>query len=569
MRLPFGESLCALPPGPLPAAEVLVQRLRQGHGGPASASGDALLDTLSPPHPSTQPELSRSVRNACRATAALSAGIIRSLRARRESLPALLNASLKGWTVAERRLEEASLDVRESLDRELVAIVMREFLAFEAQRDFTAAQLLVRQARLLTHAAAEALAHRLRCFAARVKSETASEVWLQGLSRYATLTQRACISPIVHVHTCVCVHADIFYRYRSDAEFQRCAAGVAAKADAEFFKESPYSGYNVVDVMKLNNARLRCNFLAEARAESEASKGGVLVKGQESDTAGPKVKGLFCHISVASVEHVALLGFAEQSVASCRQGHDSKLVPEFGAKSLEHDFAGAGAWDGDVMEELSSCVFRKRWCIGEELLQSHARIQAMLSASHPPPLPIQFSRHSTLQAQQASLHQTPDIAHSRHSQPRARGAATRATGSYAEEGAQTSARGREGLRKGEADKEKELVKCLVLCRVILPGARAELRRIIDDFGQVAISEPSKILPEFFIFYTLNRRSDSDDEPLSEDEAQHLAPAAAAFQKPPLGVLHPALPVQHEHRPVQRVVLAPGGLRKPRPVSVVT
>lgn len=233
------------------------------------------------------------------------------------------------------------------------------------------------------------------------------------------------------------------------------------------------------------------------------------------------------------------------------------------------DFAGAGAGDGDVVEELSSCVFRKRWCIGEELLQSHARIEAMLSASPPPPLPMQFSRHSTLQAQRASLHQTPDRA--------ARCATRQATDSHTEkEGAQSSERGREGLRHDVADETQDLVQCLVLCRVILPGARAELPLIIDEYGQVTISEPSNILPEFFIFYTLIPRSDSDDP---EAEAQQFASAAegavaeaatdAADQMRGGRGCHASslpLPVE-EHR--RRVVLAPGGLRKPRPASVVT
>lgn len=75
-------------------------------------------------------------------------------------------------------------------------------------------------------------------------------------------------------------HADIIHRYKLDVEFQRCAAGVAAKADDDFFKASPFSGYNVVDVMKLSNVRLRRIFLAAARAESGACTGGVLGKGQ-------------------------------------------------------------------------------------------------------------------------------------------------------------------------------------------------------------------------------------------------------------------------------------------------
>lgn len=105
--------------------------------------------------------------------------------------------------MAERRLEESSLAVRESLDSELVAIVMREFQALEAHRDFTAAQLLARQARLLTDAAAEELAHHLRCFVLGLKSETANEVWLQGLSRYATLTHQLTYTYIhMFIRTC-------------------------------------------------------------------------------------------------------------------------------------------------------------------------------------------------------------------------------------------------------------------------------------------------------------------------------------------------------------------------------
>jgi len=68
-----------------------------------------------------------------------------------------------------------------------------------------------------------------------------------------------------------------------------------------------------------------------------------------------------------------------------------------GGGVLTHAGADACEYPAGRQTSEETHAYRKRWCIGRELQQSHARIDALLAASPPPPLPLCFSRHSTLQ----------------------------------------------------------------------------------------------------------------------------------------------------------------------------
>ena len=183
------------------------------------------------------------------------------------------------------------------------------------RRNSAAGELLAQRRRQATTAEATALAHRLRFFALHLRAETADAVWLQGLDRSALPMHAppplprlpgACLSRCIPLPPRPAHARSGPAGSREDSDFQRCVAGVAAKRDEDFFRDTPFSGFSVVDVFKLHHEPLRRKFLAAAQTEAAGGESG---DGKEPGEAAAKVKGLFCHISVASVEQVALHGF--------------------------------------------------------------------------------------------------------------------------------------------------------------------------------------------------------------------------------------------------------------------
>lgn len=169
-------SLSQLPAGPLPSAAVLAQR-QQG------ICGRDLLDVLVNPGTLPRELCISTTRNAWKASRGVTKGILDSLQARRDALPSRFAMSAQSWSVVEQQLEERSLAARDSLDRSLAALVFQLFAKLEEHRALTCAILLARQSRLATEASARDLEKQLRSFAVRLKSETANEVVLTGLSQ--------------------------------------------------------------------------------------------------------------------------------------------------------------------------------------------------------------------------------------------------------------------------------------------------------------------------------------------------------------------------------------------------
>lgn len=182
---------------------------------------------------------------------------------------------------------------------------------------------------------------------------------------------------------------------REDEDYQRCEAGVAAKM-LEFSQSTPYSGYTVVDVLKLHHAPMRSSFLAAAHAAAygtdEAPREGAP---SPPSHAAAKVKGLFCGVAVASVQHISLHGFG--TCASPATLPRQPLTPQRVATGDENAASSVGAHHCKTTPWSAAFPYRKRWCIGEELAASHARLQQLTAQSPPPPLPVHFWRHSTLQ----------------------------------------------------------------------------------------------------------------------------------------------------------------------------
>eukprot|EP00960_Hanusia_phi_P025940 745975-Hanusia_phi.AAC.2 len=100
------------------------------------------------------------------------------------------------------------------------------------------------------------------------------------------------------------------------------------------------------------------------------------------------------------------------------------------------------------------------------------------------------------------------------------------------------------MKDGDLSKflKKHQIKCLLLCRVNVPEDINKQRELIKSSAEIEISDPWRILPEYFIFYTLE-----EEQKVSAD-------------------LHEPVNM-NLHDTKDKVVLAPGRIRRARPISV--